>query len=217
MRRNGSFLPPKKIVPLRYRKDAPLSLSAYTPLSEIRAEEWKVTRQSNLDSPVDFAIHKFPPGSWYIDKSFGGIYGHSIEQLVWIKPSSVTPIELDSAGNVDRTKQKYVDVYYKWLQSGLQPPPIHVLQTDDGSFIVTNGHRRYVVARALKKPLLALVSYSAKTGKKDTRGIPITTSLTYEVALQDAALKGKLSAAKTRELESYEQKLTELRRRGELC
>lgn len=212
MRRNGSFLPPKKIVPLRYQKDAPLDLSAYMPLSVIHAEERKVARRSNLDSPVDFDTRKFPPGSWYID-NFGGIYGHSIEKLVWIKPSFVKPIELDSAGNVDRTKQKYVDVYAEWLRGGLQPPPIHVLETDSGEFIVTNGHRRYVVARSLKKPLLALVSYSAKTGKKDTRGLPITTSLTYEIALQDAALKGKLNAAGMRELEVYERQLSDLRRR----
>jgi hypothetical protein len=119
-------------------------------------------------------------GTWRMDPRKGN-YGHEIEVLNKVKLSDVDLPEVRD-GKLDPTKMGDDVQYAKWLEEGRRAPPIEVIQRDDGSFAVIDGHRRALAAKiAGADEVEAWVSYAAPTGKTDTNGKPIKTSLTYEL------------------------------------
>lgn len=111
-------------------------------------------------------------GSWLID-SFSGIYGKRIEQVVLLP---VANIEISE----DTGPEKWEDVerYSQWLQEGLEPPLIRVLQSDKGR-LKTLDHRRLLAAKALGKDTIAArVSFVTVDGHE----------LTFELAQKGVRL-----------------------------
>ena len=203
-RRNGAFLPPTGKIPF------PRYDTGYGPwhpgvdlVPEIVLVRLGAGRKSSLDSPVDFDLTVFPEGTWVID-SFSGLYGRGISELVWVNTDDVIPSELDEKGRLFSDRRHYVDPYIQWIQAGHQPPPVHIIEMEDGSLRLTDGHRRYVVAKTLGLPLLALVSYTVPTGELDSRGRPLKTELTLEIARQDADLIGRMDGEMSRKLRAWE-------------
>ena len=67
--------------------------------------------------------------------------------------------ELDSDGRLQPEKRKYLAPYTERAKAGEVPPPISVIEMEDGRLRVVDGHRRVMAARAAgKKSIRALVS-----------------------------------------------------------
>jgi hypothetical protein len=75
-----------------------------------------------------------------------------------------------------------VERYAEWNKEGTEPPPINVNQGEDGKFIITDGHRRWLAAKRSGNKVKAWVSWTHPTGKLDYAGKPILTGLTHELA-----------------------------------
>lgn len=148
------------------------------------------TRMSNMDAPLAFDFKRFPIGAWLVD-DFALSYGHSVEQLAWVALTDIVPTELHG-GRLDPTKRRYLDVYIQWFQEGFQPPPVHIVEAENGDLRLTDGHRRYLAAQVAGVPaLLALVSYHVPGSALEPTGKIIPTDLTLEIALQDMQLAGR--------------------------
>lgn len=129
---------------------------------------------------VPFAGELPPVGTWRIaDRN--GLYGRDIEQLRSFAADELLLPEVRE-GKLDPTKRGDDERYAQWIKEGKRPPPIEVLQMDDGRFRVMDGHRRALAAQQAGQPIDAWVSYSVPTGKLDSNGNPMKTSLTYELA-----------------------------------
>ena len=115
-------------------------------------------------------------GDWRIDDKYNGVYGRWIEQVVEFDPSELVPSE-DSLERMDD-----VERYAEWNKEGTEPPPINVNQGEDGKFIITDGHRRWLAAKRSGNKVKAWVSWTHPTGKLDYAGKPILTGLTHELA-----------------------------------
>jgi hypothetical protein len=122
-----------------------------------------------------------PVGSWRMD-SLKGNYGQDIYELRKMKIDDLHFKELQE-GKLDPLKRGDDERYAAWLAEGRRAPPIEVMQRDDGSFVVADGHRRALAAKlAGQDEVEAWVSYAAPTGKVGHNDVPIMTSLTYDLA-----------------------------------
>lgn len=107
-------------------------------------------------------------GQWLIDDGMKGLYGHEIAQLrkfdytqirrlgdEW-QPGDVTMsedlVEWNQQGRGDHATR-----YAEWMESGLTAPPVTIIETDKGTFKITDGHRRANAAIMAKQPLYAWV------------------------------------------------------------
>jgi len=115
-----------------------------------------------------------------------GLYGTAIEQLVYFDPNDLQPSEDPYDG-----RSEDVARYREWLEAGNDPPPIRVVQYDNGSYGITDGHRRWAAAKELGRKVPAWVSGSMFSGSLAWDGKPIMTGLTWEGAVQDAIAAGK--------------------------
>ena len=133
---------------------------------------------SSRDTPAKYPA--LPLGTWKLD-NFEGIHGREIDQLRELDPND---LELAEAGDVESNqagKGWDAERYLTWLQSGLQPPPVTVIETEGGKLRVIDGHRRTWAAKQAGKPVRAWVSPLAPTGALDVSGKPIKSGMTREL------------------------------------
>jgi hypothetical protein len=130
---------------------------------------------------------RFAPavGTWRIDVVHG-LYGREISALVELDPHTLVDSELDAAGLLSPERRPDAKRYEYWIREGNRPPPIEVLETDNGLLKVTDGHRRLVASRAAGTNLLCWVSPSVgvPSGAVDCNGQPIKAGLTFEMWLE---------------------------------
>jgi hypothetical protein len=102
-------------------------------------------------------------GMWMVDDGYKGIYGREIAQLRELDPNTLQLTESDytkppaetnweSPGRGDDARR-----YAEWMQQGLTPPPITVVETEAGNLRVTDGHRRTAAAKLSGQKILAWV------------------------------------------------------------
>ena len=156
-------------------------------------------------------------GTWKVDDDFKGNHGRYIEQLQEVDPGSLILPEGDYAedeklnpeGRGDDAKQ-----YAEWLKEGKEPPPINVVETEDGGLRVTDGHRRAAAAKMAGQKVKAWISPSVPVpGIKTPDGKPIYTGLTDELAgftwneeaSQDSDLEPRQESPVTEEAPSQEE------------
>ena len=135
---------------------------------------------------VPFAGELPPLGSWRIDP-FKGIHGQEIEHLVKVKIADLSTPE--TANGLDPMKRGDDVRYAQWLRDGLRAPPIEVVQREDGSLRVIDGHRRVLAAKqAGMDEIEAWVNYISPVadGRLGSNGKPIMTGLTFELATMPA-------------------------------
>jgi predicted GNAT family acetyltransferase len=126
-----------------------------------------------------------PVGSWRID-DFKGIHGRDIAELERLPLNKLDLPEIRE-GKLDPLKRGDDERYAQWLKEGRRAPPIEVIQRDDGSLRVIDGHRRALAAQlAGQDSIEAWLSRNVPVpdGRLDSNGKPIMTGLTYEIANQ---------------------------------
>lgn len=124
--------------------------------------------------------HGTPLGAWRIDDQLKGIYGHQIEQLRELDPHRLVFSE-DMAMTNDEGRGDDAERYRDWRKEGRRPPPISVIETENGDLRITDGHRRARAAQLAGLPIEAWVSPAVPTGKIDSNGNEIKTGLTWEM------------------------------------
>lgn len=131
-----------------------------------------------------------PLGTWKVDDMVLN-YGREIEQLREFDPNDLVRKE-EPGVNVEMSRKDDAERYAEWAKEGKPLPPIRVLQSEDGSFIVSDGHRRHAAARALGIPIRAWVSpYVDIPGKFSYEGTPLKAGLTHELAVWHALKRGE--------------------------
>ena len=173
------------------RGTPPRSLSDYLKASEIHAKyrahyfkgDTKLASSRTTQAP-----DSIPLGTWRYDDGWKGVYGHEIDELVAIDPQELEPTEYawDRVRDDLRRSGKLEDAerYAEWLKDGNEMPPVTVVQTDNGTLRLSDGHRRAYAALLAKKPVRAWVSWNAPhpKGMIDSNGTPMKVGLTYEIA-----------------------------------
>ena len=178
-------------------RDAPLDDTKYITRDEYYkalnpyVKDGVVTANSRL-VPNDNA---FPPlGSWRIDTMKLG-YGREIEKLVELPIEKLVLGELASKGRLDPVKAGDEVRYAEWIKSGKRPPPIEVVQTEDGNLSVTDGHRRALAAKlAGATTVEAWVNFAVPVPEglrynRDPAGKLIRTGMTYEMLIGEVPNK----------------------------
>ena len=167
---------------------------------------------SSRDTPSQWDAST-PVGTWRVDDSWAGNYGHTIEQLQEVDPHSVVLSEDDYYGTTANPEGRGWDSdrYADWIREGKEPPPITLLQMEDGRLKASDGHRRLAAAKkAGAKSIKAWVSPAANTGKLDYNGKPIQTAATYQLAIRDAIANGEeVPPHALEELAKWQQKSPE--------
>lgn len=171
--------------------DAPRNEDAYIKADEYNRRTFgKYTtkagdRISSRTTPIDEGV--LPPiGSWRIS-TYRGPYGRDIEKLVEVPIEELSLPELDAQGRLDTTKAGDDARYTEWIREGRRAPPIEVVQTERGTLVVLDGHRRVLAAKRLgRKTIEAWVSYAVPvpTGLHhdgDERKPFVRTGLTFEM------------------------------------
>lgn len=115
-----------------------------------------------------------PLGTWMIDDQWDGPYGHLISQLREVPVAELQPTE-----DTDPTKYEHLRQYKLWAKENKIPPPIMVLELEDGTLRITDGHRRWLAAKETGKDMIrAWVNPPMATGKLTPEGKPIYVGLT---------------------------------------
>jgi len=143
---------------------------------------------SSRETPAEYV--DLPIGSWRKDRSFSGLYGNSIDQLVELDPNHLELPEGDYAANPNfnpEGRRWDAERYADWIREGKTPPPISVLEMPNGSLKVSDGHRRAAAAKMTGQPIRAWVNWAADTGKKDYEGKPILSGMTDQLAAREHA------------------------------
>jgi len=157
-------------------------------LNEIRDNYTKAGGGLSSSRTNKAEFEKHPVGSWRKDKTSGwNKYGQEIEQL-----REFDPKDLVAGEDTDARKTGDVARYAKWIKEGNEPPPISVVETDDGKFRIYDGHRRWLAAKEAGTKIKAWVSPRAETGLSTPDGDPIYTGLTHELAKKPRKMKTPL-------------------------
>lgn len=143
---------------------------------------------SSREKPAE--VDDIPLGTWKVDDTFQGYRGRDIEQLQELDPQSLALSETLVEGN-EEGRGWDADRYAEWIKAGHQPPPINVVQMENGKYKVTDGHRRLAAAKKAGVPIRAWVSPVVDTDDLDSEGKPIKAGLTHEMAIERAARDGK--------------------------
>lgn len=184
----------------------PVDESQYIDADEHHKKLWQFYHDRNASSRTTPSELPNPPvGSWRMDKHFG-IYGREIEQLRMVPVHELTLSEGDYTDPRVNDEGRGDDArrYAGWMKEhGLEHlPPIHVVETDQGTHRVMNGHRRTAAAKlAGMTHIPAWVSPRMKTGKKYYgQDLDIGTGLTYEGAHHGAEAASKMYEERQRKL-----------------
>ena len=114
-----------------------------------------------------------PLGTWLI-QPWSAIDGREIAETVELP---VDDIEISE----NTGRERFADVvrYAGWLDAGLKPPPINVIQTDGGR-LKTTDHRRLLAAKLAGRTTIKAFAWWATTNPRNG----LVTGLTYELARQ---------------------------------
>lgn len=131
-------------------------------------------------------------GTWVVG-DYKLLDGHPMGQLRLMDVNDIKPTE-DMVPTNTQGRGWDSERYAEWIKEGKTPPPITVLEMEDGGYTVTDGHRRYYAARATTGKVWAWVwpimdnpripgqktamTYEAMTGKEWTRA---STTLFQEI------------------------------------
>jgi len=147
-------------------------------------QDEKVVASSRTTPQPDINL---PIGTWRVDE-YALSRGADIEQLLEFDPRQLVPTESPR----DMGRGDDIEMYKKWFKEGKKFPPIHVLEREDGSLAVTDGHRRWTAAKELGVPIRAWVSPCVEIpGLKDADGKPMKQGLTRELAIAWKAIDAK--------------------------
>jgi hypothetical protein len=139
---------------------------------------------SSRTKPQDPVTAKIPVGAWRIDDTLCGCYGHEVEQLREMDVSTLVPAE-----DTGPERQADVQRYAQWIREGKQPPPIDVIECENGSFKIVNGHRRWLAAQQAGNAIIqAWVSPIVEVLSPNV-GQLVKTGLTYELAQAKALME----------------------------
>lgn len=81
---------------------------------------------------------QYPVGTWKIDDEFQGPWGHLIEELQLLDPRDLIAGEI-----TEENRFLDIDRYVGWMEEGLVPPPVNVVETIHGHLRIYDGHRRW--------------------------------------------------------------------------
>ncbi len=129
----------------------------------------------------------YPDGTWQVD-DHRGLYGRELSVLVELAPRDLEPGEFDwsdPAGTMSRARLPDVERYMEWSEEGLEAPPIVVVETEQSTLRVVDGHRRLLAAERLGQKIRAWLSplIEHPEGTVDSRGRVLLVPLTYERAV----------------------------------
>lgn len=137
-------------------------------------------RGSNMDLPAENL--GICVGQWRIDDEYPLNYGSDVAEFRYFDSADLAPTE----DPLDLGRGRYVEQYQTWIREGRAAPPVTVLQGDDGSLRVSDGNRRHLAHKREGRPVPGWFYPAAWSGLYDARGRPMTTGLTWEIAVQDA-------------------------------
>jgi len=127
---------------------------------------------SGMDVPMP--EDGLPLGVWMVDDTLKMETGRMVSQL-----REVNVVDLKPGEETGAERMPYVNVYTKWAEENKIPPPLFVLETDQGTLMITNGHRRWLAAKAAGKTTIrAWVNPREDSGIKDSNGNPIWRPMT---------------------------------------
>jgi len=119
-------------------------------------------------------------GTWAIDHVKLS-RGRAVEKLMRLPVHSLRLSEGDYTKSNEEGRGYDAHRYAGWLKQGHRPPPISVVEQDDGGLSVSNGHRRVAAAKlAGHTHIDAWVSPRMDTGRIDSNGKPIYVGMTHE-------------------------------------
>ena len=188
----------RQVQPARGRHPGLLDEAAFLDADELR-RAWLspyfdasgVQTVSSRTTPARYPA--VPLGAWKIDRSFCGIHGRFIDQLVALDPGGLSLPEGDYTDPRYNPEGRGWDAerYAEWMRGGSEPPPITVLELESGALSVSDGHRRAAAAKMVGQTIRAWISWTVDTDRLDCQGKPIKTGLTYELAktMLDEALR----------------------------
>lgn len=142
--------------------------------------------RSSRTHPLAYPV--LPIGIWRVDR-------------LWLSPGRMADqlreIEVDSLklseSSDDCGKPADIERYAQWLGESLIPPPICVLERDNGDLAISDGHRRWHAARRADiQSLRAWVSPKGLRGYHPETNQPMYVALTYEIAVLEAIAQGQL-------------------------
>jgi len=146
----------------------------------IRESEWwerfyKRYRRGEISTKdLPMPEDHLPLGMWMIDDQWDGPYGRLMSQLREVPIEKLIPSE-----ETDPTKYEHLRQYKLWAEENKIPPPITVLELEDGSLKISDGHRRWLAAKETGKDTIrAWVNPPMATGKLTPEGKPIYVGLT---------------------------------------
>ena len=110
-------------------------------------------------------------GTWLI-QPWSAINGREIAETVEMRVDDIEISETTGRG-------RFADVvrYAEWLDAGLEPPPINVIQTDGGR-LKTTDHRRLLAAKLAGRATIKAFAWWATLNPRNG----LAAGLTYELA-----------------------------------
>ena len=115
--------------------------------------------QSSRTNPI---ILNIPIGAWKYDDTWKGKDGYMVSQLRLLDPKDLIPSEGDQLTKGEykpyADRKEDIDRYVQWMDQGMTPPPIEVVETKTGKLRITDGHRRWFAALTSDHKIRAWVS-----------------------------------------------------------
>lgn len=140
--------------------------------------------RSSRNYPLTYPA--LPVGIWRVDCLWLSS-GRMADQLRALK---VDDLKISESSD-DCGKPADIERYAQWLHEGLVPPPICVIERDNGDLAISDGHRRWQAARrAGIQSLRAWVSPRGLRGHHPETKQPVYVALTYEIAVLEAIAQG---------------------------
>lgn len=132
--------------------DEELDNPRQVPLSEygrLRKEHYGTGHVTRQDRPM--AAVPYEEGTVLVDDQMRGPYGTEYAQLTTVRIDELVTPELayGKGDELHPAKRAHAEQYAEWMKQGHEPPPIDVLEMEDGSLRVMEGHRRVVASRML--------------------------------------------------------------------
>lgn len=158
------------------------------PASERRHRNHETYGRGMSSRRTPLRLPHYPDGVWRIEDEHVFLYGREVDQLRSFDPAQLSlseqMVERNEEGRGDDARR-----YAEWQSQGLEPPPVNVIETMNGKWRVTDGHRRVAAARMIGKPVRGWFSPYVNVGEE---GLVVQAGLTYELAVVEAYRRGEL-------------------------
>lgn len=118
----------------------PTDLAGFVPMAEFQKRYIsQYSKAKGTNSRFDKSAETLPSGTWVID-DMNGIHGREIGYVADVDPNLLKPSEdlPERLGDAAR--------YAEWNREGHRPPPVTAMETDKGSYVLSDGHRRRIAA-----------------------------------------------------------------------